>query len=213
MSHFFLFFIDDSDNFTYVNREPIGFAVRSHLEILLFLSISVIGRRHFLQSSIIDQLLNLLENDHLSYQHSLEEELFSHVGHMIANALMLLCNLSYEQQLFTKLKEKDLQAIYLKYKSKKDNSVKFPLELLEKILQSNEINEDNDPKELQNAYAEHLDQINIKSKEIRSVDVKIPIDRTSKSIDSYRNEITRSLFLRTTYSSKEERKNGRKIRR
>lgn len=48
----------------------------------------------------------------------------------------------------------------------------------------------------------------LKQGNIKIEGVEIDSDLTSKSIDSHRNEITRSRFLRTTYSCKEERKTG-----
>jgi hypothetical protein len=117
-------------------------------------------------------MINILCNDVLiSNGDKLEELLYAYVG-IITNALMILCNLAYEKKMFLMLKKKDLKNLFSGFQGAKDNMIPFALETLSTILNENEIDEENEPMKLKEAYIEHLNQDIIESKQIVKVDTR-----------------------------------------
>ncbi|CAF4545793.1 unnamed protein product [Rotaria sp. Silwood2] len=150
---------DDELNSIYFHQQDIAlYALNCHLELLNYLSLTSNGRRYFLQTNIIDQMMNILQQDQLIANSCEHEELFHSDIAVIVHTIMLLYNLAYEKQMFLILKKRDFQNIYFKLKSSKDKSIKFVRKTLSLILNQDQIHEENEPMKLKQAYIEHLEE-------------------------------------------------------
>jgi hypothetical protein len=157
------------------SREIARHTLHYHLEFLNHLTLTSTNRRIFIQSHIINQMIEILCNGELNAN---DEELFNADVGIIANALMLLYNLAYEKEIFSMLKHKDLQDIFSKYQSSKDHSIQFALTTLQTILNADQIIQDNEPIKLKKDYMESMSKIIIQSKEILKLGVMKDIKGT-----------------------------------
>ncbi|CAF1367909.1 unnamed protein product [Rotaria sordida] len=155
---------DELDSTYYYDRGIALHALSCHLELLNHFSLTSSGRRYFIQSNIIDQMMNILQHNCLIDNACENQELFHADVSIIAYSCMLLYNLAYEKQIFSILKQKYLQNIFSKLQSSKDNTLQFVYKTLSTILSHDDIDEENEPMKLKKAYAEYFEKIIIESK-------------------------------------------------
>jgi hypothetical protein len=134
------------------------------LELLYHLSFVSFGRQHLFRSFIVQQLPNTLqENEWLISSALVNKHLFNGDVGVVGYSLMLLYNLAYEKQIFTMLKQSELEDVCLPLHDAKDVTIQFASTTLSKILHEEKIDENNNPVKLKAAYIEFLDNIIIKS--------------------------------------------------
>ncbi|CAF1652026.1 unnamed protein product, partial [Adineta ricciae] len=126
-----------------------------HLELLNHLSSTTVGRRHFLQSSISNQMIRILNTEQLLTLACKTEVFFDANVRVIVHTLLLLCNLAYEKTIFTLLKGMNLK--YTKVLDEaKDSAIQFAYNALESILSEDTIDEANEPQKLKQDYLKSL---------------------------------------------------------
>ena len=163
-------------NCTYYHDRGIALhALGYHLELLNYFSLTSTARKQFIQSTIIEQILSILNHDVLVDNACENEELFHGDVSVIAYTLMLLYNLAYEQQVFSILKQKDIINAYSKLQSAKDISIQFGYQILSTILNQNQIDEENEPMKLKTTYLEYLEEEISKSKQTVKLSAMIHI--------------------------------------
>ena len=145
-------------------RELVHHTLNYHLEFLNYFTLTSTGRRYFIQSSTIDQMLKILLSNEFHPNH-ISEWFDADVG-IVTNALMCLSNLAYEKEIFAILKHKDPQNIFTKYQSSESYFIQYALQTLTMILNEDAIDEENQPIQLKKNYLEHLEEVIIESKEI-----------------------------------------------
>jgi hypothetical protein len=120
------------------------------------LSLTSLGRRYFLQSSISNQIIRILQTQSLINNACDNEEFFDVNVRIIASALIVLCNLAYEKTFLLLLKRTDFQSIYNKLNQAKEASIKFAYIALSTILSESDIDEAQEPMALKQEYQEFL---------------------------------------------------------
>ncbi|CAF4239299.1 unnamed protein product, partial [Rotaria sordida] len=90
-------------------------------------------------------MMNILQHNCLIDNACENQELFHADVSIIAYSCMLLYNLAYEKQIFSILKQKNLQNIFSKLQSSKDNTLQFVYKTLSTILSHDDIDEENEP--------------------------------------------------------------------
>ncbi|CAF3303668.1 unnamed protein product [Rotaria socialis] len=153
------------------DRRIIMLALSCHIELLYQFSSTSFGRKYFLQSSIIDQFLSILRQSELTASACEHQHLFNANVGIVAYSLMLLYNLAFETEIFSILKQSDLQSICLKLKSANDHTIKFASMTLATILKEDKIDEDNEPSRLKEGYIQFLEDIIVESEQITKTDV------------------------------------------
>lgn len=149
----------------YGDRGMAHHALRYHLELLNYFSLTSSGRRYFLQSYIIDQMLNILNDDVFASDGHANLELFNAEVGIIAYALMLLYNLAYEKQFFLLLKRKDMQDICSNFQASENHTIQFASKTLLDILNADDVDETNEPTKLKKSYIEYMQKLIIESKQ------------------------------------------------
>ena len=131
-------------------------ALSSHLELLNHLSLTSTGRRCFLQSSIFEQIMKILNTSWLIDDGCNSKEFFHANVRIITYSIMLLCNLAYEKTMFLLLKRIDIRDVEKNLKSAKDSGIKFAHNALSTILGEDNIDEDSEPLKLKQDYVEFV---------------------------------------------------------
>lgn len=128
------------------------------MELLNHFSLTSSGRQYFVQTNIINQIKYILSHDEFIENVCENEELFNADVAIVAYSFLLLCNLSYEKNMFAILKKQDFKNIYSKLQSAKDGTIQFACQTLLTILSQDEIHEDNEPMKLRQMCAEYLEK-------------------------------------------------------
>lgn len=136
-----------------------------HIELLYNLSFTPSGRQHFVQSSIVNQLMIMLRKDALIKSAQDHQHLFNADVGIVAFSLLLLMNLAYDKNIFFTLKKIDLIQICSELQSAKDNTIQFVSQMLITILNQEQIDENNQPDKLKEAYMAYLDNAIFKTKQ------------------------------------------------
>ncbi|CAF3165864.1 unnamed protein product [Rotaria socialis] len=173
------------------DRRIIMLALSCHIELLYQFSSTSFGRKYFLQSSIIDQFLSILRQSELTASACEHQHLFNANVGIVAYSLMLLYNLAFETEIFSILKQSDLQSICLKLKSANDHTIKFASMTLATILKEDKIDEDNEPSRLKEGYIQFLEDIIVESEQITKTDVT----RNTREKDNKKGVFLRGSFL------------------
>ena len=186
-------FEDDPTHLKDSGKELAHHAFDYHLEFLNNLTLTSTGRRYFIQSSIIPQMLDILHSDRF-HPNKISEWFDADVG-VITNALTLLSNLAYENEIFAILKHKDLQDILSKYQSSKNVSIEYTANTLTMILGESEIHADNEPIKLKKKYLDYLEKMTIESKEIVKFNADQTTHFTGARTGQKRNALVTDTFL------------------
>ncbi|CAF1520601.1 unnamed protein product, partial [Rotaria sp. Silwood1] len=149
---------DELDSTYYHDRGIALNALRCHLQLLNYLSLTSSGRLYFIKNNIIDKVISILERNVLIDNAYENEELYHADVGIIAYTLMLLYNLAYEKPIFSILKQKDLESIISKLESSKDITIQYASKTLSTILIKDQIQEENEPMKLKQKYAEYLEK-------------------------------------------------------
>ncbi|CAF1985684.1 unnamed protein product [Rotaria magnacalcarata] len=181
------------------DKRIIMHALSCHIELLYHFSFTSTGRKSFLRSSIIDQLINLLEKNELAKDACETKYLFNADVKIVAYTVMLLYNLAYEKEVFQLLNQKDVENIFLNFKFAQDDTIQFAQDdavqfaftALSSIFKEETINENNKPDQLKNIYVQFLESTAAKSKQIRAAGV----ERNIKGKKNVKHVFVRGAFL------------------
>jgi hypothetical protein len=130
-------------------------ALSYHIKMLTHFTQTQLTRREFLKTSIIDQILSIVQDKTLfDEEKSIPDAKLVVVG----KALILLYNLMFEKEIASKLRQQNIMEICLKLRFSKDKTIHFASQILLITLDNNAYGNINKPDLLSKTSIEYIDK-------------------------------------------------------
>ncbi|CAM4793431.1 unnamed protein product [Rotaria magnacalcarata] len=113
-----------------------------HIELLNHIALTPTSRIHFItdtHQTMIDQMINIIRTKSLIASVHENDELFHSDVHLMSSAITLLYNLTFENKIFSLLKEKNLGEFCTKLHTAKQRTIQFASQTLSILLNQDNI--------------------------------------------------------------------------